>query len=38
MRPRKTVLNRYPGGMKAAEESPFSTGHEVSFREEEFFF
>ena len=38
MRPRKSVLNRNPGGMKAAEESSSSTGQEVCFREEEFFF
>ena len=38
MRPRKSLLNRNPGGMKAAEESSFSTGQEVCFREEEFFF
>jgi hypothetical protein len=33
----KSVFNRNPGGMKAAEESSFSTGQEVCFREEEFF-
>jgi len=38
MRRRKSVLNRNPGGMKAAEESSLSTGQEVCFREEEFFF
>ena len=38
MRRRKSVLNRNPGGMKAAEESSFSTGQEACFREEEFFF
>jgi hypothetical protein len=38
MRRRKSVLNRNPGGMKAGEESAFSTGQEVGFREEEFFF
>jgi hypothetical protein len=38
MRPRESVLNRNPGGMKAAEESSFSTGQEVCFREKEFFF
>ena len=37
-RRRKSVLNRNPGGTKAAEESSFSTGQEVSFRGEEFFF
>ena len=38
MRRRKSVLYRNPGGMKAAEECSFSTGQEVCFREEEFFF
>ena len=38
MRRRKSVLDRNPGGMKAAEESSFSTGQEVCFREKEFFF
>ena len=38
MRRRKSVLNRNPGGMKAAEESPSSTGQKVCFRGEEFFF
>ena len=38
MRRRKSVLNRNPGGMKAAEESSLSTGQEVCFRGEEFFF
>jgi len=38
MRRRKSVLNRDPGAMKAAEESSFSTGHRVRFRGEEFFF
>jgi hypothetical protein len=38
MRRRKSVLDRKPGGMKAAEDSSFSTGQEVGFREEEFFF
>jgi hypothetical protein len=38
MQRRKSVLNRNPGGMKAAEESSFSTGQEVCFCEEEFFF
>ena len=38
MRRRKSLLNRNPGGMKAAEESSFSTGQEVCFRGEEFFF
>jgi hypothetical protein len=37
MQPRKSVLNRNPAGMQAAE-FPFSTGRGVSFREEEFFF
>ena len=38
MRRRRSVLNRNPGGMKPAEESSFSTGQEVCFREKEFFF
>jgi hypothetical protein len=38
MRRRKSVFDRNQGGMKAAEESSFSTGQEVCFREEEFFF
>jgi hypothetical protein len=38
MRRRKSVLDRNPGGMKAAEKSSFSTGQEVRFREKEFFF
>ncbi len=38
MRRPKSVLSRNPGGMKAAEESSFSTGQEVCFREKEFFF
>jgi hypothetical protein len=35
---RTSVLNRIPGGMKAVEESSFSTGQEVCFRGKEFFF
>jgi hypothetical protein len=38
MRRRKSALNRYPGAMKAAEESSFSTRQEVRFVDEEFFF
>ena len=38
MRRCKSVLDRNPGGMKAAEESSFSTAQEVCFREKEFFF
>ena len=38
MRRRKSLPNRNPRDMKAAEESSFSVGHEVCFRGEEFFF
>ncbi|MGD0008100.1 MAG: hypothetical protein ABSE93_06105 [Terriglobia bacterium] len=35
---RKSALNRYPGAMKAAEDSSFSARQEVRFVDEEFFF
>jgi hypothetical protein len=38
MRRGKSVLDRNPGGTVAAEESSFSSGQEVCFCKEEFFF
>jgi hypothetical protein len=38
MRRRKSTFDCYPGAVKAAEESSFSTRQEVRFVDEEFFF